>query len=76
MTRMCLSYLGALLLALHLISSQVVQAQNVTVSPTNTTIPANVTATTPPPENGCGTTAAFPLMLPLAAAASLFHIWS
>ncbi|KAL3048934.1 hypothetical protein OYC64_008419 [Pagothenia borchgrevinki] len=72
---MCLAFLGALLLALHLISTQVVQAQNSTVNTTmgyySTMVPTTIGMNTTTLYSGCGWTAASTLLLPLAVAASL-----
>ncbi|KAF3844619.1 hypothetical protein F7725_007782 [Dissostichus mawsoni] len=73
MNKMCLAFLGALLLALHLISTQVVQALNSTDNtPMNytTMVPTNIGVNTTL-KGGCGWTAASTLLLPLAVAASL-----
>ncbi|KAJ4939067.1 hypothetical protein JOQ06_028529 [Pogonophryne albipinna] len=74
MNKMCLAFLGALLLALHLISTQVVQAQNSTVNTTmgnyTTMVPTTIGVNTTL-KSGCGWTAASTLLLPLAVAASL-----
>ncbi|KAK9533266.1 hypothetical protein VZT92_008395 [Zoarces viviparus] len=74
MNKMCVAYLGALLLTLHLIPLQVVQAQ--TPGPATNATTANKTETPPPKESGSGTTDCFTLLLPLAVAASLLHGWS
>ncbi|KAK5916457.1 hypothetical protein CgunFtcFv8_011437 [Champsocephalus gunnari] len=75
MNKMCLAFLGALLLALHLISTQVVQAQNSTVNTTmgnyTTMVPTTTIGMNTTLKSGCGWTAASTLLLPLAVAASL-----
>ncbi|KAF1375173.1 hypothetical protein PFLUV_G00236760 [Perca fluviatilis] len=75
MNKMCLSFLVALLVVLHLLSTQVVQAQTTKV-PTVTTTKANMTTTVNKTTtyNGCGRTDALTL-LPLAVASSLLS-WS
>ncbi|KAL7380681.1 hypothetical protein ABVT39_022236 [Epinephelus coioides] len=83
---MGIAYLGALLLALHLISSQVVHAQvetkpdtvaskNGTVTNKPTVKPTSTTSS-PSKDNGAGRTDAFTLLLPLAVGASLLLGWS
>ncbi|KAI9540980.1 hypothetical protein NQZ68_035267 [Dissostichus eleginoides] len=70
MNKMCLAFLGALLLALHLISTQVVQALNSTDMNYTTMVTTNIGVNTTL-NGGCGWTAASTLLLPLAVAASL-----
>ncbi|CAJ1074131.1 hypothetical protein E3U43_014968 [Xyrichtys novacula] len=79
---MCLVHLGLFLLALSILSSQMVQAQNATEAPMlNTTKPNNTMTTlavdvTEKGKSSCGRTDAFTLLLPLALGASLLHSWS
>ncbi|TMS20995.1 hypothetical protein E3U43_014968 [Larimichthys crocea] len=82
MNKMCLAHLGVFLLALHLLSSQVVQAQagkNMTSMSNSTSYnmttmgPVNVTSAD---KNGSGSIDAFTMLLPLAVIASLLYGWS
>lgn len=74
MSKMCLAYLGLFLLALSLLSSQVVQAQNSTEATMNATMTPSVNITTDD-KNSCGRTDVFTLLLPLALGTSLLHAW-
>ncbi|KAK5857107.1 hypothetical protein PBY51_010373 [Eleginops maclovinus] len=71
MNKMCLAFIGALLLSLHLISTQVVQAQNSTMSNYTTMEPTTTISGNTSLNNDCVRTDAFALLLPLAVAASV-----